>query len=197
MNDQKEAFLIRRIQRQGDRQAAEELVSAYYREIYAFAYRQTGDVDAAMDLTQEIFLAALQSIQRYDPKRAGFRTWLYRIASHKLTDLFRSPAYRLRQSTIPIEEVSLPTVPRRSNGWKRNSSGSFSCGSQICRTRSRAFCGCASTARPASVRSRRSWRCRRAPSKPNTIRRSVCCERRRTGNERNLSKRQTDPGVRS
>lgn len=117
MNDQKEAFLIRRIQRQGDRQAAEELISAYYREIYAFAYRQTGDVDAAMDLTQEIFLAALQSIQRYDPKRAGFRTWLYRIASHKLADLFRSPAYRLRQSTIPIEELSLPDDGSPEEQW--------------------------------------------------------------------------------
>ncbi|MBR4194874.1 MAG: RNA polymerase sigma factor [Oscillospiraceae bacterium] len=117
MSDKKEASLIKRIQRQGDRQAAETLISAYYREIYAFAYRQTSDVDAAMDLTQEIFLAALQSIQRYDPKRAGFRTWLYRIASHKLTDLFRSPAYRLRQSTIPIEELSLPDDGSPEEQW--------------------------------------------------------------------------------
>ena len=108
MQNEKEARLIRRIQRQGDRQAAEELISAHYREIYAFAFRQTGDMEAAMDLTQEVFLAVLQSIHRYDPKRAGFRTWLYRIASHKLADLFRSPEYQFRQKAVPLEELTLP-----------------------------------------------------------------------------------------
>ncbi len=117
MSDKKEASLIKHIQRQGDRQAAEVLISAYYREIYAFAFRQTGNMDSAMDLTQEIFLAVLQSIQRYDPKQAGFRTWLYRIAAHKLSDLFRSPAYRLRQNAIPIEELSLPDDGSPEEQW--------------------------------------------------------------------------------
>ena len=107
MSIDKEASLIKRIQRQGDRRAAEALISAHYREIYAFVYRQTGDLETAMDLTQEVFLAVLQSIHRYDPKRGGFRTWLYRIAAHKLVDLFRSPAYRLRQNTVPLEELTL------------------------------------------------------------------------------------------
>ena len=34
---------IRAIQRRGSRRAAEELVDAYYDEIYRFACRQTGD----------------------------------------------------------------------------------------------------------------------------------------------------------
>ena len=107
MRTEKENSLIKRIQRQGDRRAAEELISAHYREIYAFVYRQTGDLETAMDLTQEVFLAVLQSIHRYDPKQAGFRTWLYRIAAHKLADLFRSPDYRFRQKTVPLEELTL------------------------------------------------------------------------------------------
>lgn len=117
MSIDKEASLIKRIQRQGDRCAAEELISAHYREIYAFAFRQTGDMDAAMDLTQEVFLAVLQSIHRYDPKKAGFRTWLYRIASNKLADLFRSPAYRFRQKTIPLEELILPANGSPEEQW--------------------------------------------------------------------------------
>ena len=117
MSIDKEASLIKRIQRQGDRRAAEELISAHYREIYAFAFRQTGDMDAAMDLTQEVFLAVLQSIHRYDPKKAGFRTWLYRIASNKLAYLFRSPAYRFRQKTIPLEELTLPADGSPEEQW--------------------------------------------------------------------------------
>ena len=108
MSIDNEASLIKRIQLQGDRRAAEELISAYYREIYAFVYRQTGDLETAMDLTQEVFLAVLQSIHRYDAKRAGFRTWLYRIASNKLADLFRSPEYRFRQKSVPLEDLTIP-----------------------------------------------------------------------------------------
>lgn len=117
MSIDKEASLIKRIQRQGDRRATEELISAHYREIYAFAFRQTGDMDAAMDLTQEVFLAVLQSIHRYDPKKAGFRTWLYRIASNKLADLFRSPAYRFRQKTVALEELTLPANGSPEEQW--------------------------------------------------------------------------------
>lgn len=117
MRTEKENSLIKRIQRQGDRRAAEELISGHYREIYAFVYRQTGDLETAMDLTQEVFLAVLQSIHRYDPKKAGFRTWLYRIASNKLADLFRSPAYRFRQKTIPLEELTLPANGSPEEQW--------------------------------------------------------------------------------
>lgn len=117
MQTEKEASLIRRIQRQGDRRAAEELISAHYREIYAYAYRQTGELETAMDLTQEVFLAVLQSIHRYDPKKAGFRTWLYRIASHKLADLFRSPEYRFRQKTVPLEELTIPCDGTPEEQW--------------------------------------------------------------------------------
>lgn len=117
MQTEKENSLIKRIQRQGDRRAAEELISVYYREIYVFVFRQTGDMETAMDVTQEVFLAVLQSIHRYDSKKAGFRTWLYRIAAHKLSDLFRSPEYRFRQKTMPLEELTLPADGSPEEQW--------------------------------------------------------------------------------
>ena len=117
MSIEKEDSLIKRVQRKGDRRAAEELISAHYREIYAFVYRQTGDLENAMDLTQEIFLAVLQSIQRYDPKLAGFRTWLYRIASHKLADQFRSAEYQFRQKLVPLEDLTVPDDGSPEERW--------------------------------------------------------------------------------
>ena len=82
--------LIRKVRKNGDRQAADELVNRYYREIYAFAYRQTTDMELAMDLTQEIFIAVLKGISTFDERKAKFRTWLYTIASNKITDYYRS-----------------------------------------------------------------------------------------------------------
>lgn len=52
-----------------------------------------------MDLTQELFISILQSIHSYDPKKASFRTWLYRVASNRLVDHFRSKQFRYAQQT--------------------------------------------------------------------------------------------------
>ena len=72
--------------KRGSRAAAEELIRRYYDEIYRYAFRQTGQKETAMDITQEIFIAGLQSLPYYDEKKAGFRTWIYRIATHKIID---------------------------------------------------------------------------------------------------------------
>lgn len=56
-----------------------------------------------MDLTQEIFIAVLRSIQTYDNRKAAFRTWLYRIASNKIIDARR----KVRPEMMPIEDDEL------------------------------------------------------------------------------------------
>jgi RNA polymerase sigma-70 factor (ECF subfamily) len=101
-----ELRLIGKIRRNGDRTAADELVRKYYDEIHGFVRRQVWGADIALDLTQEIFISALKTIARFDPKRgAGFRTWLYRIAANKVIDWFRSRSYRVLTETLPLDEV--------------------------------------------------------------------------------------------
>lgn len=99
-----EARWIRDIQKRGSRPAAEALISAYYDEIYRFTYRQTGNREDAMDLTQNIFLAVLRAIHTYDGRQAAFRTWLYRIAVNKTIDSRRKP----RPGLVPLEDTELP-----------------------------------------------------------------------------------------
>ena len=105
---ERESRWIEEIQRNGSRRAADKLIRAYYDEIYVYAFRQTALKEDAMDLTQEIFIAALRSLNSFDPRKASFRTWLYRVASHKMID------WRRRQGpeTLPIEEVELPEEDR-------------------------------------------------------------------------------------
>lgn len=83
---EEENRLILKIQKHGSRSAADTLVRKYYQEIYVYVYRQIGDREDSMDLTQEIFISALQTIRYYDRKKSSFRTWLYRIATHKVID---------------------------------------------------------------------------------------------------------------
>ena len=94
---------IREIVRHGSRSASDALVRRYYDEVYAFIYRQVRDREDALDLTQESFVAALRGLPSYDWKKAGFRTWLFSIAAHKVIDARR----RAGPLTVELEEVTV------------------------------------------------------------------------------------------
>lgn len=101
-----ELRLIKRIRKSGDRAAADRLVRLYYDEIHRFIRKQVPDGEIALDLTQEVFISALRSIGHYDGRGgASFRTWLYRIASNKLIDWYRSRSYRNRSLTMTLDEL--------------------------------------------------------------------------------------------
>ena len=57
-----------------------------------------------MDLTQDIFIAVLQSIDRFDSARGSFRTWLYGIATHKVIDFRR----REKPAWLSLDEAEIP-----------------------------------------------------------------------------------------
>ena len=105
MEDEKR--LIHKIQKRGDRDAADQLIRKYYDEINRYIAKQMADKEDAMDITQEVFVSALRTISRYDEQKAGFRTWLYRIATNKTVDFFRNRAASTRHS-LDISELDLP-----------------------------------------------------------------------------------------
>lgn len=105
-----ESRWIRRVQQVAHEDSANKLVKKYYKEIFAFVYKQISDEHLALDLTQEIFIRMLQSIANFDSKKASFRTWLYRIASNHCIDYFRSKSFHAGQQTICVEDVELEYV---------------------------------------------------------------------------------------
>lgn len=62
-----------------DSNAFTEVVRAHQQAIYRLAYRLTGNVEDAMDLTQEVFLRAYRSLEKFRGE-SDIKTWLYRIA---------------------------------------------------------------------------------------------------------------------
>lgn len=96
---------IRKIQHRESAKEADLLVRAYYDEIYIYAYRQIGEKETSMDLTQEIFISTLRSINNYDSSKSSFRTWLYRIATNKIIDYRR----KYKPTMIALDDVDLPS----------------------------------------------------------------------------------------
>ncbi|QUH18625.1 RNA polymerase sigma factor [Alkaliphilus sp. B6464] len=99
--------LIKKIKKKSSKAAANELVSIYYEEIYSYAYKQTVDKELSMDLTQEIFISMLKAIYSYDEKKASFRTWLYRIATYRIVDYYRSKYYKYTSIAVSIDDFSI------------------------------------------------------------------------------------------
>src|SRR6185312_3638337 len=71
----------------------EELVRRYQRPIAAYVYRMVGDYDAALDLTQEVFIKVYISLARYRSE-FKFSTWIYKIAHNAAIDHLRRYAVR-------------------------------------------------------------------------------------------------------
>jgi RNA polymerase sigma-70 factor (ECF subfamily) len=63
----------------GDAEAFAALVSQYQKMIFAVAYRMTGSLPDAEDLTQETFLRAFRQLDSFRAE-AKFSTWLCQIA---------------------------------------------------------------------------------------------------------------------
>jgi RNA polymerase sigma-70 factor (ECF subfamily) len=71
----------------------EELVRRYQRPIAAYVYRMVGNYDAALDLTQEVFIKVYNSLTRYRSE-FKFSTWIYKIAHNAAIDHLRRHAVR-------------------------------------------------------------------------------------------------------
>ena len=78
INDVSDEGLVGRA-KQGDLEAYSELVRRHREMVYRTVLRFTRDHGDADDLAQETFLRAYREIRRFREK-AGFSTWLYRIA---------------------------------------------------------------------------------------------------------------------
>ena len=87
--------LIRRVAA-GDDRALEGLYDRYAGLVYGTGTRYLGERGAAEDLVQDVFLSVWRNAGTYDPSRASFSTWIYRITRNRATDLIRRRKSRVR-----------------------------------------------------------------------------------------------------
>jgi RNA polymerase sigma-70 factor (ECF subfamily) len=78
----------------GEPGAFEEMVREMERPLLYYAAKLLGDDDRALDVLQEVWIAAFRTIRRLDqPQR--LRAWLYRITRSRALDRLRSERSRL------------------------------------------------------------------------------------------------------
>jgi RNA polymerase sigma-70 factor, ECF subfamily len=81
--------LVERAQR-GDRKALEELYLVHFDRIYSYLHLSVRNRQDAEDLTNQTFVKMLESIDRFEWRKAPFSAWLFRIAHNLAMDHFRA-----------------------------------------------------------------------------------------------------------
>jgi RNA polymerase sigma-70 factor (ECF subfamily) len=87
MASESDRLLVQQI-RQGDTGAWDGLIARYEGRLLAFVDRRLRDRAASEDVVQETFVGFLNSLPNFDETRE-LQTYLFTIASHKLTDHLR------------------------------------------------------------------------------------------------------------
>lgn len=88
-----------------DAQAFSELYDVYFPRVYNFLFGRCKNAAMADDLVSECFEKMFVKLDQYNPAKAAFSTWLFRIASNTLTDAYR----RNHNAAVDFEDIA-PTL---------------------------------------------------------------------------------------
>jgi RNA polymerase sigma-70 factor, ECF subfamily len=108
MTSDSDRLLVQQIRAGGSKadSAWEELVARYEGRLGAFVRRRLRDHATTDDVVQETFIGFLNSLANYDDKR-DLQTWLFTIASHKVTDQLRRIGRRPFQTGSEADEEQM------------------------------------------------------------------------------------------
>lgn len=87
-----------------DPRSFEPLYNKYYEQIFRYIYQRMDDKEMAHDITSQVFLKAMNNIQKYEYRGVPFASWLYRIAKSELYQSFRDEK---ATRTVNVDTVNL------------------------------------------------------------------------------------------
>jgi RNA polymerase sigma-70 factor, ECF subfamily len=99
-----------RAAKSGDASAFGELYERYRDPIYRYCLSRTGTAHDAEDLTSDVFVKALHSIDRYQDRGLPFVAFLYRIARNAAIDRSRTLKQPLSVDELVTEPASRQNV---------------------------------------------------------------------------------------
>ena len=90
MNKLTDEQLMEHLQ-QGQTNALDELHARYAKKLYAFCHYTTRSRNPqdSEDLVQDVFVRVIKSAHTFNPRRASFRTWMFRVARNRCIDVVR------------------------------------------------------------------------------------------------------------
>lgn len=104
----KEEDLVRRAQKK-DPEAFGQLYDAHFDRVYRYVVIRVRNQADAEDLTQQVFLKALEHIGSYRYRGLPFSAWLFRIAHNQIVDHWKRKS-REKGKVMPMEQMDEATM---------------------------------------------------------------------------------------
>jgi RNA polymerase sigma-70 factor, ECF subfamily len=117
MDRVEDEVLVQRVA-SGDERALAGLYDRYAGLIYGTGLRYLEDRETAEELVQDVFTSVWKNAAGFDPARASFATWVYRITRNRATDLIRRRKARVR--TVGDDPLFEPGETDPSGDLSRN-----------------------------------------------------------------------------
>jgi RNA polymerase sigma-70 factor (ECF subfamily) len=92
-----------------DGKVAAELLGRYTSRVLAFCRKYVRDPDQAMDLSQDILIAAYEALPRFE-RRSPFSAWLFTIARNRCLRAVRRPGW-IRDEDVDLSQLRDPATP--------------------------------------------------------------------------------------
>src|SRR5215212_6667621 len=114
-----DTLLVERL-RKGDSPAGEALVRKYYQPLVRYLQRLVGNEQLAEEMHQQTWLSVLEHLDRFDSRHVsgGFKAWLFRIATNKANDHWRSAGREkaAKQGLRLVTDEDVPEAGHRMEG---------------------------------------------------------------------------------
>jgi RNA polymerase sigma-70 factor (ECF subfamily) len=94
----------------GDRDAFAALFRRHHATVFRFSRQMLGSREAAEDVTQEVFIALVQTAARYDQSRGSLSTYLYGIARNLVCQRHRRNRLRNEVDVDGIDHDGSPVL---------------------------------------------------------------------------------------
>ena len=92
----------------GDPEAFGRLFDHYHELVYRYIVSRVGRPSDAEDLTQLVFVKALEALPRYEQRGVPFGGWLFRLARNVVIDFVRTRREHTDLDVVVEQPVSAP-----------------------------------------------------------------------------------------
>ena len=91
----------------GNKNAFSLLMDKYHNEIFKYIYNMTKSYETTEDLMQDIFMKLYNNLKKYNPNKASFRTWMYRISMHHTMNYFNKAQTRCTNQFVDVDDLMI------------------------------------------------------------------------------------------
>jgi RNA polymerase sigma-70 factor (ECF subfamily) len=81
------------------------LYEKYYKQVFVYIFRRTGEEETTADIVANTFLKAMLSLNKYEYRGVPFSAWLFRIATNEMNMFFRKSG-KERNVSLDVSDLS-------------------------------------------------------------------------------------------